>query len=153
MITGAQMRAARALVRWSADDLATHSRLGVATVRRAEAVDGVPSITAANADAIRRALEAAGVEFIPQNGGGAGVRTRISAVIERCISDLLALLRSEGPFEAKLDDLMIGHADHRGVIGTEFSRRAWGDENNAPTERGSQMHDRIVFGRPSGELS
>jgi hypothetical protein len=36
--------------------------------------DGPVSITAANADAIRRALEAAGLEFIPANGGGPGVR-------------------------------------------------------------------------------
>lgn len=70
------MRAARALMRWSAQDLADHAKLGVATIRRAELVDGEPSITAANADAARRALETAGVEFIPENGGGAGVRLR-----------------------------------------------------------------------------
>ena len=77
-ITGAQIRAARALVRWSADDLAVRSRLGVATIRRAEAHDGVAPITAANASAIRLALETAGVEFIPENGGGPGVRLRTS---------------------------------------------------------------------------
>ena len=43
---------------------------------RAEANDGPPTLTAANMDAIRRALEEAGVEFIPENGGGAGVRMR-----------------------------------------------------------------------------
>jgi hypothetical protein len=48
----------------------------LATVRRAEASEGVPKITAANLNAIRRALEDAGVEFIPENGGGAGVRLR-----------------------------------------------------------------------------
>jgi hypothetical protein len=32
------------------------------------------SLTAANELAIRRALEAAGVEFIDENGGGPGVR-------------------------------------------------------------------------------
>jgi len=75
-ITGAQMRAGRALLRWSADELASRSRLGVATVRRAEAEDGTPTITAANAQAIGQTLEAAGVEFIPENGGGPGVRLR-----------------------------------------------------------------------------
>ena len=70
------MRAARALVRWSADDLARESKLGVATVRRAEAVDGAVPITVANLHAIQSALEAAGVQFIPENGGGAGVRLR-----------------------------------------------------------------------------
>lgn len=76
MITGGQMRAARGLLRWSAQDLADKARLGVATVRRAEGFDGEPSITTANADAVQRALEVAGVEFIPENGGGAGVRLR-----------------------------------------------------------------------------
>jgi transcriptional regulator with XRE-family HTH domain len=75
-ITGAQMRAARALVRMSAEDLAVRSKVGVATIRRAEANDGPTSMTAVNAQAIRSALEDAGVEFIPENGGGAGVRLR-----------------------------------------------------------------------------
>ena len=75
-ITGAQLRAARALVRWRADDLAAKANIGVATIRRAEALDGPVSMTAANVDAIRRALEAAGVVFIPENGGGPGVRLK-----------------------------------------------------------------------------
>jgi transcriptional regulator with XRE-family HTH domain len=75
-LTAGQMRAARALLRWSAADLAEKSDLGIATVQRAEASDGVPSMTRANMAAIRRALEAAGVEFIAENGGGAGVRLR-----------------------------------------------------------------------------
>lgn len=74
MITGSQVRAGRAILRWSAEDLASRAQLGVATVRRAEGVDGAPSITPANCAAIQTALEAAGVQFIPENGGGAGVR-------------------------------------------------------------------------------
>lgn len=74
MITGAQLRAARGLIRWSARTLAERSRLDVATVRRAEAADGAPSITAANAEALQRALESAGVEFT--NGGQPGVRMK-----------------------------------------------------------------------------
>ncbi|MDX0803421.1 transcriptional regulator [Sinorhizobium medicae] len=73
-ITGAQVRAARALIRWSAKDLAKAAGIGVATVSRAEVEDGVPSITAANLRAVRLALEAAGIEFILENGGGVGVR-------------------------------------------------------------------------------
>ena len=45
-------------------------------MKRAEGVAEAPPITRANADAIRRALENAGIEFIPENGGGAGVRLR-----------------------------------------------------------------------------
>jgi hypothetical protein len=73
-ITGAQIRAGRALLRWSAQQLADASRLGVATIRRADATDEVPQITAANAAAIRQALETGGVEFIWDHGRGVGVR-------------------------------------------------------------------------------
>jgi hypothetical protein len=75
-LISAQIRAARSLIRWSADDLANRSSLSVATIRRAELTDGDTSMTAANDLAVRRALEAAGVEFIDENGGGAGVRLR-----------------------------------------------------------------------------
>lgn len=73
-ITGAQIRAARALIRWSAEELASAASVGVATVRRAETEDGVPPTTAANLNAIRLALQTAGVEFIRDNDGGPGVR-------------------------------------------------------------------------------
>ena len=75
-ITGAQLRAARALVRWRAEDLAEHSRIGVATIRRAEGMDGPVSMTPANQAAIRAALGAVGVLFVPENGEGPGVRLR-----------------------------------------------------------------------------
>ena len=76
MLTGAQVRAARALVRWSAQELAKRSRVGVSTVQRIEAVEGVPSATGTNLEAIQSALEAAGVVFIDQDDGGPGVRLR-----------------------------------------------------------------------------
>jgi ribosome-binding protein aMBF1 (putative translation factor) len=72
----AQIRAARALLRWSAAELAEAAALGANTVRRAEAADDQTSLTAANELAVRRALEAAGVEFIDENGSGAGMRLR-----------------------------------------------------------------------------
>ena len=75
-LTGAQIRAARGLLRRSAEDLARESSLGLATIRRAENADGETSMTAANDLAVRRTLEAAGVEFIDENGGGPGVRLR-----------------------------------------------------------------------------
>lgn len=73
-ITGVQIRAARALLRWSAQDLAQKAGVGVATVRRAEAEDELPNTTAANLRTIGEALRNGGVEFIPENGGGPGVR-------------------------------------------------------------------------------
>ena len=75
-LTSSQIRAARSLIRWTADELAAASVLSVATIRRAELKESETSLTAANDLAIRRALEAAGVEFIDENGGGPGVRLR-----------------------------------------------------------------------------
>ncbi len=63
-LSSAQIRAARALLRWSATDLARESSVGVNTIRRAEVAKEGTSLTAANELAIRRALQAAGVEFI-----------------------------------------------------------------------------------------
>src|SRR5262249_21700388 len=75
-ILGAQMRAARALLRWAAADLVRESGVSLATIHRAESVDGKTAMTFANASAIRRALENAGVELIEENGG-AGSRGRL----------------------------------------------------------------------------
>jgi hypothetical protein len=75
-ISSTQMRAARAMLRWSAVDLAVQSKVGVATIRRVEVLDGEIPVTAANEAAIRRAFEEAGVEFMDENGTGEGVRFR-----------------------------------------------------------------------------
>jgi hypothetical protein len=50
--------------------------VGLATilVDRMESSEGPVSGYANNVDAVRRGLEAAGVEFIEENGGGPGVR-------------------------------------------------------------------------------
>lgn len=77
-LTSAQIRAARALLNWSAADLAARSSIGVATIRRAELTEGKTSMTTANDLAVRRTLENAGVQFIDENGGGSGVRLRNS---------------------------------------------------------------------------
>jgi len=75
-ISSAQVRAARAMLRWSALDLAAASKVGVATIRRVEVIDGEIPVTAANEAAIRAALESAGIEFIDGNGTGEGIRFR-----------------------------------------------------------------------------
>jgi hypothetical protein len=75
-LISAQIRAARSLIRWTANDLAAASALSVATIRRAELKESETALTTANDLAIRRALETAGVEFIDENGGGPGVRLR-----------------------------------------------------------------------------
>ena len=82
-ISSAQLRAARALLRWSAQELANASKVGVATIRRVEVIEGEIPVTSANEAALRKALEAAGVVFIDENGGGSGVRLRKPAKPKR----------------------------------------------------------------------
>ncbi|MGR3804819.1 helix-turn-helix domain-containing protein [Marinibacterium profundimaris] len=73
MVTSAQIRAARGLLNWTVRDLAEKAGVHRNTVTRAETDANGPGTAQA---AIRAALEAAGVEFIPENGGGAGVRLK-----------------------------------------------------------------------------
>ncbi|WP_375460630.1 helix-turn-helix domain-containing protein [uncultured Enterovirga sp.] len=69
-----QCRAGRACLGWSRDDLAKRSGVSVATLADYESGKRTPyGRTLAD---VQRALEEAGVEFIPENGGGAGVRMR-----------------------------------------------------------------------------
>ena len=71
-ISPAQCRAARGLLEWSQDELAKAAGVGLSTVRDFE--KGRRQPIANNMAAIRSALEKAGLDFIPENGGGAGVR-------------------------------------------------------------------------------
>ena len=75
-LTSDQLRAARALLRWSADELSRRSSVSLRTIRRAEVAEQHMTMTTANNLAVRRALEDADVEFIDENGGGPGVRLR-----------------------------------------------------------------------------
>jgi ribosome-binding protein aMBF1 (putative translation factor) len=84
-LTSAQIRAARALLRWSAADLAAASAVGANTIRRAETAEETTALTNANDLALRKTLEQAGVEFIDENGGGAGVRLRKQSANRRGI--------------------------------------------------------------------
>ena len=72
-LSSAQIRAARALIRWSAEDLASASTVSVATIRRAELTEVETRLTVANDLVLRRTLEDAGVVFIDENGTGPGV--------------------------------------------------------------------------------
>src|SRR5580704_2775507 len=75
-IMGVQIRAARALLRWTVADLARMSRVSLATIHRAEMTNGRTAMTLANAAAIRSAFETAGVELLDENGGGPGARLK-----------------------------------------------------------------------------
>ena len=74
MITPEQCRAARGLLDWNQQQLAEVSQVGIVTIRQLEAGTNQPR--RATLLVVRRALEAAGVEFIDENGGGVGVRLR-----------------------------------------------------------------------------
>jgi transcriptional regulator with XRE-family HTH domain len=73
-LSQAQCRAARALVDWSQEELAKAANLGVSTIRDFEKGRRIPTVN--NLQAVVRALQDAGVEFIPENGGGPGVRLK-----------------------------------------------------------------------------
>jgi transcriptional regulator with XRE-family HTH domain len=70
------MRAARALLGWSQVELSTAAGVSLPTIKRLEPGDGALTGSHQTIDAIRRALEAAGVIFVPENGEGPGVRLR-----------------------------------------------------------------------------
>ena len=73
-LTSEQVRAARMLLRWEQKDLAEASGVSLPSIKRLETQPGELSAQEKTIGAIARALEKAGVEFIPENGGGAGVR-------------------------------------------------------------------------------
>ena len=74
MITTRQIKAARALLGWSQADLAKASGISEPTIARLESADGALGGREKTSESLRHALVAAGIEFIDENGGGAGVR-------------------------------------------------------------------------------
>lgn len=78
MTTAAQIRAARHLLGLSQADVAARAGVSLPTIKRVESERKVP-VSEAAIDGVRKVLEAAGVEFIAENGGGAGVRLRKGA--------------------------------------------------------------------------
>lgn len=77
-LTGAQLRAARALLNLSAETLAAETKIGLRTIRRAEQENGSVRLTAANAERLIELLECRGVEFLSGEDAGPGVRLRLS---------------------------------------------------------------------------
>ena len=75
MIKVEQLRAARALLGWSQTDLASQAGLSVPTVKRLEGGFG-PHVSDEARKKMKKTLERAGISFIDENGGGAGVRLK-----------------------------------------------------------------------------
>jgi transcriptional regulator with XRE-family HTH domain len=82
MITSEQCRMARGALNWTVETLARAAHVGEATIRRFEQNRAVP--IPATISAMRRALEDAGIEFIAENDGGAGVRLRKPSARATC---------------------------------------------------------------------
>jgi transcriptional regulator with XRE-family HTH domain len=74
LITSDQIRAARALLRWSGKDLAEKSGVGFSTVMKMESDSGVPNSNFKTFEALRKAFEDSGVEFTGSPDSQAGVR-------------------------------------------------------------------------------
>lgn len=76
IVTGEQLRGARAMARIEQAELAQKAGVSVDTIKRLERTVGQISANVNTMASVVRTLEAAGVEFIPENGGGPGVRLR-----------------------------------------------------------------------------
>ena len=77
MISSSQVRAAKALLRWSGEELAIRSGISLSTIRRVEGSDGIPETqNIKTIMAIKKALEDAGVEFIGAPDDRPGVRLK-----------------------------------------------------------------------------
>ena len=74
VITSEQVRAARALIRWEQRDLADTSKVSLPSIKRLETTPGPLAAQPRTVEAIRTALEAAGVQFT--NGDQPGVKLR-----------------------------------------------------------------------------
>ena len=74
MITGAQIRAARALLNWSSAELADRAGAARQTIVRIEQIDGLPNSKVQTLVEIKTVIELAGIEFIGTPENGAGVR-------------------------------------------------------------------------------
>lgn len=76
VLTSEQVRAARALIRWEQRDLAAASMVSLPSIKRLETQAGPLAAQERTVIAIRAALEAAGIIFVPENGEGPGVRLK-----------------------------------------------------------------------------
>lgn len=74
MITAEQLRAARSALGWSVVELSARSGVGTATIKRYEAVQGLPKSRKDNLGLLKLALEAAGIEFVGTPDDAPGIR-------------------------------------------------------------------------------
>ena len=76
MLISEQIRAARALLRWTTKELSAKSGVSLPTIHRMESAIGIPKGRIETIQKIENALVDGGVVFIDENGGGPGVRLK-----------------------------------------------------------------------------
>jgi DNA-binding Xre family transcriptional regulator len=74
MITGTQIRSARAALRWSVQELADRAGISIQTIKRFEVVDEMPPGRASTLLDIKAAFESAGIEFVGSPTDRPGIR-------------------------------------------------------------------------------
>ena len=72
MMTPEQCRAARGWLGWTQQELARRARVGLSTVKLFE--HGERKTIAATGEAMHRAIEAAGIVFLEEDGKAVGIR-------------------------------------------------------------------------------
>jgi len=78
MITGSQIRSARAALNWSAAELARKCSVSLRTIQRLELIDGVPESRSSTLLGVQSVLESAGIEFIGSPADRPGIRLAVS---------------------------------------------------------------------------
>jgi transcriptional regulator with XRE-family HTH domain len=76
MITGEQLRAARAILKLEQSELAGIAGVSTETIKRLERLDGALAANARTLAKLKSALEQEGIVFLSDNGGLPGVRPR-----------------------------------------------------------------------------
>jgi predicted transcriptional regulator len=102
MITSEQIRAARALLRVEQKDLAYRAGVSTTTVRRLEAVGGVDQVARGTVEAVQRALEQAGAEFID---GGVRRSRSPSRDVAALYRELLSIAQRSATLQSQLPHL------------------------------------------------
>lgn len=74
MLTGIQIRSARAALKWSAERLSLEAGVGIQTINRMERTDGIPNSNKSTIKLVKEALESNGIEFIGAPDEGPGIR-------------------------------------------------------------------------------
>jgi transcriptional regulator with XRE-family HTH domain len=76
MLTGEQLRAARAMLKMEQGELAELSEVSTETIKRLERMDGPLNAQAMTLNSLQKTLEGEGVIFLPENGNLPGVKLR-----------------------------------------------------------------------------